>query len=230
MGRPSLGRPRGVSYQAKLSTWDTDLFNYVVGTLNLGVLPRISRILEDNEKFDVIFVKIPGWVDVPYGVEALDYRYDMELADSSREAEKYPVKVIESAFTDHLELAGRAFIDSRFNFDRRLKSRAYEVYSRWLANAHTIYTLTSHPKDAFVAVEDDDGARRIALIAVSEKLRSTRLGQTLVRGMFGVEKKKTWRVRVSAKNYRAIRFYETLGFRMKDVSTAFHVWTHEESS
>lgn len=217
-----------MNYRAKLSPWDSDLFNYQVGLLDLSFLPKISRIKEDNRKsFDVVFVKIPGWVDVS-GVEALDYRYDMELSDSKKEARKHPVKSIECVLAKHFEIASTAFADSRFNFDRHLKSRAYEVYPRWLAAEKLLYTFSRRDGDAFIAVKDDgDDARRISLIAVSEKLRSSGLGQVLVRGMFDLEKKRTWRVRVSARNHRAIRFYETLGFRMRDVSTAFHVWSHE---
>lgn len=218
-----------MSYRAKSSSWDSELFNYDVGLLNIRVLPKISRIKEDNRKLDVVFVKIPGWVDVS-GVEALDYRYDMELSDSKKEAAKHPVKHLECAFTKHLDIARTAFEDSRFNQDRRLKSRAYEVYPRWVASASNLYVFSRHPEDAFVAVEDDGDARRIVLIAVSEKLRSSGLGETLVRGMFDLEKKRIWRVRVSARNFQAIRFYEKLGFRMRDVSTAFHVWTHEDES
>lgn len=217
-----------MSYKAKLSSWDSDLFDYRVGLLNLNLVPKISRIQEDNRKdFDVVFVKIPGWVDVS-GVEALDYRYDMELSDSKKEARKHPVKSIECVLAKHFEIARTAFTDSRFNFDRRLKSRAYEVYPRWLAGVSKLYTFSRRDEEAFVAVENDGDARRISLIAVSEKLRSSGLGQVLVRGMFDLEKKRTWRVKVSARNYRAIRFYETLGFRIQDVSTAFHVWMHEE--
>lgn len=217
-----------MNYKAKLSSWDSDLFNYQVGLLNLNFLPKISRIQGDNRKdFDVVFVKMPGWVDVS-GVEALDYRYDMELSDSKKEARKHPVKPLERVLANHYEIARTAFADSRFNFDRHLKSRAYEVYPRWLSAVSKLYTFSRRDQDAFVTVEDDGDACRISLIAVSEKLRSSGLGQVLVRGMFDLEKKRIWRVRVSARNHRAIRFYETLGFRMRDVSTAFHVWTRED--
>ena len=221
-----------MNYRAKLSSWDSDLFKFRGGTLNLAHVPKISRIREDNEKeFDVIFVKTPGWADVS-GVQALDYRYDMELSDSKKEAEKHAIIPTECVLSDHLRIASTSFVDSRFNFDPHLKSRAYEVYPRWLTAASKIYVLARlNQKDAFIAVEDDGpDARRICLIAVSDKLRSSGIGRTLVRGMFDFEKKRIWRVRVSARNYRAIRFYETLGFRMKEVSTAFHVWTHEDES
>lgn len=218
-----------MNYRAHASSWDTELFNYDVGTLDITHLPRISRIREDNRKvFDVVFVKLPGWVDVQE-VEALDYRYDMELPDPRKEARKHPIQVIECIPQKHLDLASRAFVDSRFSFDRRLKSRAYEIYPRWLSGADRVYTFSRHhQEDAFVAVSTEKDIRRISLIAVSEKVRSLGLGETLLRAVFDQEKKVRWRVRVSARNYRAIRFYESLGFRMKEVSTAFHVWVDGE--
>lgn len=215
--------------QAVLSAWESDVLGVRVGTLNFPDNPllELDNIRAWNrEHFDVIFVRCEGWVDPMRSVSALDYLYEMEAQLTTEKPRTSCVSLMCFPSKRHIEIALEAFPESRFYRDHRLSDRASSRYVRWLSE-HQAYVPTEAPDDAFLVTQDDpDGARRISLIAVSSLRRSTGIGDRLVTGVLAIEPtRKIWRVRVSARNYRAIRFYERVGFRVKSVSTTFHVWT-----
>lgn len=218
-----------MNVQAEASDWESSVLGVRVGTLDVanGPLLDLENIRTWNrEKFDVVFVRCEGWVDPILSVTALDYLYDMEAEIATENTRTSCVSVMSFPSKKHLEIALESFPESRFLRDRRLSGKAAERYVRWLSE-HQAYVPTEAPDDAFLVTQDDtDGARRISLIAVSGRRRSTGIGNRLVTGVLAIEPtRKIWRVRVSARNHRAIRFYEKIGFRVKSVSTTFHIWT-----
>ena len=210
--------------------WDSETFGVRVGRLELSApLPRSLAIAEANlGKFDVVFVKAPGWHE-PSGVVALDHTYEMEFSGDAPVSDAGLVALV-APRQAHAEIAASAFPDSRFNRDPRLSWKVGAFYSKWLSGVGILYALADLVDDAFVFVSvDKDGAGRISLIAVFEKSRGISIGGNLVRSVMMLRRDlRVWRVRVSSRNARAIRFYETLGFKVKSVQTAFHVWTSED--
>lgn len=207
--------------------WDSEVLRVNVGLLRVkGSLPRTKSIAEANQgKVDVVFVKADGWQDVK-GASAVDYTYEMEFVelappDDSSVMECRPPRPA------HLALAREAFRGtSRFYRDPYLFGRAGAFYEKWLHGDGIVYALENRADDAFLFVSvDPDVAGRVSLIAVTEQSRGTSAGADLVRGvMHRRHDLRPWRVRVNARNVKAIRFYENLGFRIKSVQTAFHVW------
>lgn len=211
---------------AQASGWESEALGVKVGTLSVDRPPSSDEIRSANlGRFDVVFVKCDGWVDPPEEVVALDHLYDMEIEVSRSQIETSAVSVIRFPERKHLEIAEEAFQDSRFLKDPRLSSKSDSRYIKWLSE-HSTYVPTEAPNTAFLVAQDEpDGARRITLIAVAHECRGNGIGARLVIGVFAVEPtKKVWRVRVSARNHMALRFYESLGFRVKSVGTVFHVW------
>jgi ribosomal protein S18 acetylase RimI-like enzyme len=211
---------------AKASWWDSDLFGCRVGLLSASQPLSVGAIAEENRRlFDVVFVKSEGWAEPRGGADALDHLYDMELLAAGAAGAAVARRAVLSAPSPrHIEIARTAFHDSRFLRDRRLAPKAPELYARWVAGKE-VHVLEGATDDAFlVAARDEDGARRISLVAVDEGRRGAGVGEALVSGVFRREPAGVWRVRVSARNHRAVRFYENLGFRVKSVRTAFHVW------
>lgn len=209
---------------ATLSSWDTEVFGYKVGVLRLRS-PRFTYDIRkaNVEHFDVVFVKADFWMEPDGQIRALDYLYDMELGAEVHYQLNRPTSVVTSNVS-HLKIAKTAFQDSRFLSDLRLGEMVPEMYEKWLVRK-PVHVLNGAEDDAFLLeTKDDDGVRRVSLVAVSENSRGMGLGKLLVSSVVrGCEEK--FRVKVSCKNYRAVRFYETLGFRVKSVHTAFHVWT-----
>jgi len=232
--RRSLGRDLGErpeSLDATPLPWDSEVFGARVGLLKPeGSIPRSLSIVEANRgRFDVVFVKAQGRHE-PKGVAALDYTYEMEFSGPVDGGDASVVE-LHSPNPAHLSISSGAFPDSRFNRDPKISRKTGEFYEKWLSGDGVIYVLNQLVDDAFVIVSvDPDGAGRISLVAVFEKSRGLSIGGNLVLGAMRRRRDlKLWRVRVNARNIGAIRFYERLGFRVKSVQTAFHVWMEDHT-
>jgi GNAT superfamily N-acetyltransferase len=217
----------GTPIVAAASQWDSEVFGIKVGVLITEPPVAVDDVRNANRGvFDVVFVKAGGWVDPDGFAAAVDHLYDMETPAPQPRLSGFTGRaVLSPARPRHLEIARTAFHDSRFLRDGRLRESAPELYVRWVSG-RTLHVLDGRPDDAFLlAARDDDGARRIALIAVDEDRRGAGMGDALLAGALSLEPPALWRVRVSVRNHRAVRFYESAGFRVSGVSTAFHVWT-----
>jgi ribosomal protein S18 acetylase RimI-like enzyme len=201
----------------------SEIFDVKVGTLDINP-PIYSYDVKAANKglFDVVFVKSEAWVDPHGDVVALDYLYDMELM-AGREVGK-PTTSYQIADVEHVKIAQTSFKDSRFLRDPLLCQNVERMFAGWISRK-LVHVLDGAPLDAFLYESaDEDGARRISLLAVKESCRSLGLGKLLVSRVMETSPTALWRVKVSCRNYRAVRFYESIGFRVKSVSTAFHVW------
>lgn len=222
----SLSEQAPDNLEATPLPWDSEVFGVQVGLLRTkGTLPRVLQIAQANQsKVDVVFVKADGWHD-PRGVLAVDYTYEMEFSDFTP-ASDAPVIECRPPRASHLAIAREAFKDSRFYRDPFLLGKAGAFYEKWLHGDGIVYALEDRQDDAFLFVSvDPDVAGRVSLIAVAEQSREASVGRDLV---YGVMRRRQdlgpWRVRVNARNFKAIRFYESFGFRVKSVQTAFHIW------
>lgn len=211
---------------ARPSEWESDVLGVRVGALSAYDVPPVSVVQAENKTaFDVVFISCPKWVDQQNGMVAIDHLYDMEMEISEDRFIKEPASTLVSPSKRHIEIAKSSTIESRFTRDPKLADRSQKRYVRWLTD-HKAYVPAETPSSAFlVPTDDDDEARRISLIMTDEKFRGSGIGTRLVRGAFSAEPQvRLWRVKVSSRNHRAFRFYETVGFRVKSVSTVFHVW------
>ncbi len=219
-----------MSLAAKSSEWESSVLGVRVGLLTPECSPSYDDIRDaNNQAFDVVFVSYQKWLYPAYGPIGLDHLYDMEAKVSGEKLKTSCVSAISFPSSSHVAIAREALQDSRFLRDRRLAAKSGDRYVRWITE-HRVYVPVEAPEGAFlVATDDPDGARRISLIAVAGTYRGQGIGARLVAGVFAAEPTKTvWRVKVSAGNHRALRFYETLGFRVKSVSTVFHVWMNND--
>lgn len=213
--------------KAEFSKWDSDVFGVKVGILNLDQKEiSIDKIRKENKRFDVVFVKAKGWIDAPRGTRAIDYTYDMELHQClNKDGGKSWVKRLDTPSKSQIELARKAFPESRFLRDPSLCKKAPDLYERWLSGGDLYVVPGSDVHNGFILIkkEDSEDNYRIALIAVAPFHRGLKIGDSLISGVIR-QFQGTWRVKVSARNTGAIRFYEHQGFKVKEVATAFHVW------
>lgn len=201
------------------------IFGYKVGILNVKPPVYVYDLKEKNwNLFDVVFVKSDTWVDPHGDVVALDYLYDMEL-ETPDGKESYSHTDEQLASLDHIKIAETAFRDSRFLRDHILYPDVPKMFAGWISRKH-VHVFAGAEPDAFLYEKrDEDGARRISLLAVRETKRDLGLGKLLVNGVLKTAPFGLWRVKVSCRNHRAVRFYESIGFRVKSVETVFHLWT-----
>jgi GNAT superfamily N-acetyltransferase len=212
-----------LNLKAEPSKFDSEIFGVRVGCLRVPSLPETLDIRNANSGFfDVVFVTSEGWHE-PSGAVALDWRYDMEAG--APQAHRNPVAVTRpdvARTLEVLDLAGTAFSDSRFLRDQKLSGRSGEFYRRWCSNAaldNRLFVCASGPP-AFYVVKKVEDFVRVELIAVPSEMRGRGVGPGLLSGVMGACR----RIRTSARNYRAIRSYQSSGFLVKSVSTAWHVW------
>lgn len=220
----------GMPVKAEKSDFDSEIFGVRVGILRcFGDVPRNFSIREANRTdFDVVFVKAEGWQVPVDNVTALDYCLEMEVAPPLESRPPIAVSKRSMPSPSHAAIAKTAFPDSRFHRDPRLAGMVGSLYERWLCSSG-VYVFDPVQDGAFMAAsEDDDGAGRISLLAVLDKSRGVGIGETLVRGVIASFHERLWRVRVSCRNTRAIKFYEKIGFRAKSIHTSYHVWTSGE--
>ena len=213
---------------AVYSKGDSEVFGYEVATMYVGERDQLSqgKIAEDGGRFDVVFVATKRWLDFPSLISppALDHLYDMELDGAVRSSDA--TTILASPSVRHLEIARMGFRDSRFLRDPLLEKKAGDVYVRWVSSAR-VHVVANDVDSAFLLTKRDvDGAARISLVAVDECRRGLGIGEALVRSVIG-KSPGIWKVKVSVRNHRAIRFYEKVGFLVKDAWTAFHVWPKE---
>lgn len=220
--------------RAKLAPWASKVFERRIGNLDVDVPPSVEAIKNGNRgRFDVVFVRSPGWHDPSDRVTALDYLYDMEqlvpfggppAMNSRASTLDAEVRKVGTFSPKQLRIAATAFSESRFLRDPLLSMKAPAMYTRWLYE-NRAYVLSDSPDDGFlIATKDSDGARRISLMAVSEEKRGGGIGELLALNVLSERSPEIWRVKASVRNYRAVRFYESIGFHVKSVWTAFHVW------
>lgn len=211
---------------AVASPWDSRIFGVRVGKLRAEGAPAADMLRAANASaFDVLFVVSDGWVE-PDEAIAVDWRYDM-AASEPPSAVTAPAGPPDSrSWPSLIELAGEAFGDSRFLRDPGLSAKAAEVYRRWISDALRRGSVLAPPDggpEAFCVVEEGPEGWRIELVAVSAGARGRGVGRRLLDAA-AVSLGPRRRVRVSARNHRAIRFYESAGFRVESVSTAWHIW------
>jgi len=212
-----------LNLKAEPSKFDSEVFGVRVGRLRVQSTPDSSDVRVANADFlDVVFVTSEGWHE-PSDAVAVDWRFDME-ASAPQVQEFISVGPPDVARMEEvLELAGSAFSDSRFLKDQKLSGRAGDFYRRWCSDAAAdgrLLACVSGPPAFYVLKREVDSVR-VELIAVSAEARSQGIGRRLLSGVMGAYR----RIRTSARNYRAIRSYESSGFRVESVSTAWHVWT-----
>ena len=223
--RQTVGRSGRMNVAVYLK-WDSEVFGLDVAKMYIGENDQVSQeeIAQKCDRFDVVFVTTKRWVEFPspFVPPGLDYLYDMESGPlASMPGSR--VTTMSGPSDRHLEIARTSFRDSRFLRDPRLEGKAGEMYARWVS-AGRVHVLVNEPDSAFMVTKRDaDGAARISLIAVDEQCRRLGLGETLVQDVLD-QSPGIWRVKVSARNHRSIRFYEKNGFIVKDAWTAFHVW------
>lgn len=211
--------------KATFSALYTKAFGYQMGSLETDPPIYPYDIIQANkDEFACVFCRVRGWYETLEPVTALSYIYDMEVDLGPVVASVTPPIRIQEASSEHLEIARTAFRDSRFLLDWRLNDLASETYARWIAGME-VFTLGNSPDAAFLYVTKEDGdVHRVSLTAVRERDRGLGVGGMLVRSVMS-KIGGVWRVKVYCKNYKAVRFYEKLGFKVKSVETVFHVWT-----
>jgi ribosomal protein S18 acetylase RimI-like enzyme len=132
-------------------------------------------------------------------------------------------------------IAREAHFDGRFHVDAGFgAARASALYAHWIARCCAnrdgeVFVLERRGTiSGYLACErDDEGAGRIALVAVSDAAQGQGLGLALVaRGLAWFQQAAVSRVRVvtQGRNVAAQRLYQRAGFRTESADVWLHLW------
>jgi ribosomal protein S18 acetylase RimI-like enzyme len=134
---------------------------------------------------------------------------------------------------DVLEIAERDYDVSRFHLDPEIPLATAQAIKRDWIQAHLdgvrgdrlLVAEQAGRAAGFLAVVTDGGVRIIDAIAVRRAARGHGLGSALVRHLLASRGSGCSAVRVGtqASNIRSLRFYEDLGFRIKDSRYVLHM-------
>lgn len=132
-------------------------------------------------------------------------------------------------------LALQSGIYSRFKLDTKFVNHEYEkLYNVWIdksvkkniADEILVYYKDDDEK-GFITIETKKTIGSIGLIAVDEKERGNSIGKELMNAAFSKFTEKgisNVEVVTQKANVIACKFYETLGFEIKNIENVYHLW------
>jgi len=135
-----------------------------------------------------------------------------------------------------VRLALESGVSSRFRLDPNFRNNEFErMYTEWI-----VKSVRKEISDLVLVYHDDDGAEKgfvtlkisggtgtIGLIAVDENTRGKSVGKKLMNSVLLYlhdRNIKIAEVATQKDNHQACRFYEAIGFGVKDVINVYHLW------
>lgn len=215
--------------------WDSHFFNLKIGKLFSNEHDRvdINKIREKvvNEDYDLVYLfsqnKIEAINPVDLKITYICYTsQELENEDLISEFKGLPELLY--------ELAYQAGHKSRFKIDDRIPDNEYKrLYRLWIDNSVNrsfadyvkVYWEDAKPV-GFITAKKDINKISIGLIAVDNDNRGKGIGKKLMASIMAIGAKENLPVEVStqAANIGACRFYESLGFIVKEKSYIYHFW------
>jgi dTDP-4-amino-4,6-dideoxy-D-galactose acyltransferase len=231
-----------------LLEWDTGFFGYKVAGIKASELEpagldKILRQLRENDfKLAYCFVSPEDKRSNESLKQASGLLADEKITYSINvEANSFPVsdKIIpydlKQPTQKLITLALQSGIYSRFKIDQNFRNNEFErLYMEWIGKSVS-KTLAD---EVFVYSEDDEilgfitlsiknRKGSIGLIAVDENQRGKAIGKKLIgRGLLYFKENNITETDVVTQkaNSIACRFYESCGFRIKNIVNIYHLW------
>ncbi|WP_339925649.1 GNAT family N-acetyltransferase [uncultured Cyclobacterium sp.] len=221
----------------KFLPFDTSLFGYRVGKLQLGrCLPDLDRVNSQAENFDLIYVmgkpglvKLGGWSPISTRVDLVKniIKSDLVKVPAVDEEVEISEMVISGnlSTSDKKELRELVFTSgqwSRFKQDLLLKNQEYEkLYSTWWDTIKTekhkvVVARISGKLVGFITFKLLRGRGHVALFAVKGSEQGRGIGRQLMREVFIILNACGFNLislSTQKANERAMDFYKKNGFQ-----------------
>tara|TARA_R110000737_G_scaffold352064_1_gene396468 strand:+ start:18303 stop:18998 length:696 start_codon:yes stop_codon:yes gene_type:complete len=220
--------------------WDSDFFNLKIGKV-LGLNNEIIQELI-SKNYDLLYV----FSQDPKGISNnIIKQSNAQLVDSKvifQKEIKFDGKLVDcvefssSDSMDQLfQLALESGHKSRFKLDENFeKGKFEELYNIWIKKAvnetETQKVFVYRDKSSlggFVTIEIKNETAVIGLIAVHDSLRGQGIGKKLMNQVesYLINRKiPKLEVATQLENSGACKFYEQLGFEIKETIKIYHLW------
>jgi ribosomal protein S18 acetylase RimI-like enzyme len=218
-------------------SWDSEFFGVPVGRADLGRV-EIDDVIRDAREGGLacVYLTVPGdrrdLVSVSIRIGGRFVAFREELAVSLPLERRAVADARLAAPGDRRtvrSLAQRLAPQSRFAADPRFGlARSNAMYAAWADRCLDEGTVAIASRDeGFVGVTTDDGTVDVALVYVDPSASGRGLARTLVAKALDGSAAERARVVTDVSNVRALRAYQSLGFRPIAVGAVVHLWLDE---
>ncbi|MFL2143619.1 GNAT family N-acetyltransferase [Ruoffia sp. FAM 20857] len=226
--------------------WDTNYFG-----VDSAIIKLYDTLLEEEQdnlvqiSKEFNFVTIANicnnplnnqWINTktPSIMVDINIQFEKEILDKNKNDKNIFVKNQLENNVQLLKLAENSFNYSRFMNDPYLnKEKARKIYYNWTLNSfrkdnkYFVYYKDEESIYGFILFSMDKLSATVELIAVDENYRGKNLGTRLIKALenYVLEQKK-YRIKVGTQinNIPAINFYINNKFKMKSISSTYHLW------
>ena len=233
----------------KILEWDSDFFGYKVASIRQESISDacfdtvLGALRKENVKLVYCFLK-PGEDDLA----KLIIGNSGFLADTKITYFKPVIFDKDFSFSESVvsykkthcspklkELALQSGIYSRFRIDPNFRNNEFEkLYTEWveksvrreISDEVLVFTENDDEK-GFVTISLKNGTGTIGLIAVDEKTRGRSIGKILMNSALRYMSENNAgiaEVATQKANEGACRFYDALGFEIKNIVNVYHLW------
>lgn len=233
----------------RLLEWDSSFFGYKIAALHPSGLSsdELKRMVDDLFKGDFklayCFINPEDEASIKSLLNASAILADEKITyfnNDLREDSNFSTTNIKpfslTLPTEKLrDLALQSGLFSRFKIDGNFHNQEYEkLYSEWILKSvnktladETLVYYDENDENGFITLSVKGNIGSIGLIAVDEKVRGKAIGKKLINAAIGyfLEKDVTEVEVVTQKaNKPACFFYESMGFKIKNITNIYHLW------
>ncbi len=241
--------------QIEVLDWDTEFFGLktgrvIVETSNRDKLSSLRNLMK-SDNIQVVYIISEFWDEeihdilIKSGASLVDKKVTYAkkiIAPVMPEVSLFPLVSKKNApvTDDIISLAYASGVYSRFLLDEGFGKSQYEkLYFEWLDKsisgnlADEVWAAVDNEEViGFITVKKDINKQsgQIGLIAVSEKYRGKKIGQSLMlrcEQWYYENKLKYAKVVTQGDNKAACKFYEANGYTVDKVEYYYHLWNNK---
>lgn len=217
-------------------SWDTSFFGLTIGRALVVDARDVDRALTEAREHDVacLYAVVPGAAAEPTAAAVhaggVLTALRLELQHDGKVASVRPSTVRRAGAEDAervAEFATALAPASRFAQDERFPpKRIEEMYRIWALNDlrdGEVFVDTTGER-GLLALSKRPPGLAVDLLFVTGAARGTGLGGDLLESAIAEAEGSGLSVATDARNVRAVRFYESAGFRARSLEAVLHVW------
>jgi dTDP-4-amino-4,6-dideoxy-D-galactose acyltransferase len=233
----------------KILDWDTRFFGYKIASVKASGLKqdKLSEILSDLRKESCKLVycfvdpcdeitnnsilKLSGMLvdeKVTFSVHGFDENKSLTSGNIRPYTLTYPSDRIK-------DLALQSGIYSRFKVDPDFRNNEYEnLYTEWIVKSidrsfadEILVYYDDNEEKGFISLGTKNSIGSIGLLAVDERERGKSIGKKLINSTFAYfinNAVSEIEVVTQKANMTACAFYESQGFKIKNITNVYHIW------
>jgi dTDP-4-amino-4,6-dideoxy-D-galactose acyltransferase len=229
--------------------WDTEKFGYRIASVHADSLSKpdlnllIENLKKDNYKLVYFFARPDDEVSnnsllsIPASLvdEKVTFGTYIDLGNRFDHSSSILPYKLEYTSDRLRNLALQSGIYSRFKLDPRFIKNEYEIlYSEWIDKSvkkviadQTLIYYKEEEEKGLITLKLKKLTGSIGLVAVDESERGNSVGKELMKAAFnsfvnhGISNVE---VVTQKANMAACRFYEAMGFTVRNIENVYHLW------